>query len=606
MNRGCVPFLMMLAAMPLHAADDDALVGIWSYQTKFGSPFEGELLVTREGKAWRATIAGAETEFSAGPSEIDFRFPGNSGRFRGVFVMGGHPIRGLWIRPGVTSDPRFPGGSSQPFATPVTLEPEGINAWRGTVKPLADPFTLWLRIFRDEEGNLVGAFRNPEQNSRGGASQFRMTPEGNAIRFSAQPDPDAPEIRLDARRLSNPDRLEIFWDDLSQTIDLERRGPAEAANFFPRPPGTSYAYAPPPALDDGWTTARAGELGIDESALTRMVQGLIDADPSARRPSLIHSMLVARRGALVLEEYFFGHDRETPHDSRSAGKTFASVLLGVAMKSGAEIGPDTRVYELLRDRGPFANPDPRKAKVTLAHLMTHTSGLACNDNDDASPGNENTMQTQRRQPDWWKYTLDLPMAHEPGARYAYCSANMNLMAAALTDSTGTWLPMLFERRLARPLGFGEYHWNLMPTDEGYLGGGVFLRPRDLLKIGQLYLDGGVWNGNRILDSSWVIESTVPRVAINPETTGYSTEEFPDYYGESQDGLAWHLGPVRVGEQSYRAYAATGNGGQVLIVVPDFELVAVFTGGNYMQGGIWGRWADQLIGGQVIPAIRESP
>ena len=131
---------------------------------------------------------------------------------------------------------------------------------------------------------------------------------------------------------------------------------------------------------------------------------------AARRPALIHSLLVAHHGKLVLEEYFFGFDRERPHDLRSAGKTFASVMLGTAMRRGAHIAPETPVYELLAGMGPFANPDPRKPQITLAHLMTHTSGLACDDNDPVSPGNEDTMQTQSQQPDWWKYTLDLPMA----------------------------------------------------------------------------------------------------------------------------------------------------------------------------------------------------
>ena len=84
-------------------------------------------------------------------------------------------------------------------------------------------------------------------------------------------------------------------------------------------------------------------------------------------------------------------------------------------------------------------------------------------------------------------------------RYAYCSANINLVGGALTAATRTWLPEFFERTVARPLQFGRYHWNLMPNGEGYLGGGAFLRPRDLLKVGQAYLDGGVWHGRRIVD-----------------------------------------------------------------------------------------------------------
>ena len=220
-----------------------------------------------------------------------------------------------------------------------------------------------------------------------------------------------------------------------------------------------------------------------------------------------------------------------------------------------------------------------------------------------SPGQEDKMQSQHQQPNWWKYTLDLPMAHDPGKRYAYCSANINLAGAALTTGTHTWLPELFDRTIARPLQFGPYYWNLMPTGEGYLGGGAYLRPRDLLKVGQAYLDGGVWKGKRIVDSSWVKRSTEPYVHISPATTGLSPEDFPNFYGEADDAYAWHLSQFKIGERTYRDYAATGNGGQLLIVVPDFDLTIVFTGGNYRQGGIWGRWRSEIVPREIIPAIQ---
>src|SRR5687767_7532295 len=314
-------------------------------------------------------------------------------------------------------------------------------------------------------------------------------------------------------------------------------------------------------------------------------------------------MLVAHRGKLVLEEYFYGYDGNTAHDVRSAGKTFASVMLGAAMLQGVEISPQTRVYELLADRGPFANPDPRKADITLAHLMTHTSGLDCDDYGEASLGNEGTMTTQREQPDWWKYTLDLPMVHDPGKRYAYCSANTNLVGGALTKATATWLPELFERSVARPLQFRRYHWPVMPTSEGYQAGGSFVLPRDLLKLGQAYLDGGVWNGRRIVSAEWVSESTARRIAITPQTTGLSAEEFANGYSLSADAYTWHLNDLRVGERVYKEFEASGNGGQLLIVVPDADLSVVFTGGNYLQGGIWNQWRQTIVAEQIIPAIR---
>jgi CubicO group peptidase (beta-lactamase class C family) len=350
-------------------------------------------------------------------------------------------------------------------------------------------------------------------------------------------------------------------------------------------------------------TASAGETGMDEAALADVVQRLIDANPSIRRPSLIHSMLVAHRGKLVLEEYFYGYDGNTPHDVRSAGKTFSSVMLGAVMLQGVKVSPATRVYDLLADWGPFANPDPRKAQITLAHLMTHSSGLDCDDNSETSLGNEGTMTTQREQPNWWKYTLDLPMVYDPGKHYAYCSANTNLIGGALTKATGTWLPDLLERTVARPLQFRRYHWPLTPIGEGYQGGGSFVLPRDLLKVGQTYLNGGVWNGRRIVSADWVAQSTAPRIDITPATTGLSDEEFANNYFLGADAYTWHLNELRVGDRVYKEYEASGNGGQLLIVVPDASLTVVFTAGNYLQGGIWGRWRQTIVAEQIIPAIR---
>jgi CubicO group peptidase (beta-lactamase class C family) len=563
--------LLALAALPCQAQDvpasedEQALIGLWSYQVTFAAD--------------------------------------DPGRFRGRPAEGS--LAGFWIRPGVMADPRYPGGSSQPFATPIVLERKARGTWSAEVPALADSFTLYLKVFRGEDGALLGAFRNPDQNSTGGAQQFRVSRAGSAVRFTAGGTPAKPAVELKAT-LIDATTLQVQWPDLERAIDLQRREPSAAAAFFPRPPqAPPYEYRKPPQLRDGWQTARSRDVGIDEAALTRLVRRLAAADPFARRPSLIHSVLVAHRGKLVLEEYFFGHDRTQVHDTRSAGKTFASVLLGAARRRGTAIAPESKVYELMKDRAPFANPDPRKAKITLAHLMTHTSGLACNDYDDASPGNEGTLWAQRQQPDLWKHTLDLPMAHEPGTRYAYCSANINLVGGALTAATGTWLPELFDQLVARPLQFGRYHWNVQPNDEGYLGGGAWLLPRDLLKVGQTYLDGGQWHGQRIVDEAWVKESTSPKFHISPVTTGLTEEQFGEGYSESDDAYAWHLGRVRSGEKSFPSYAATGNGGQVLLVVPDLDLTVVFTGGNYRQGGIWGRWADEIVGADIIPAMKPA-
>ena len=584
-------------------AQESDLLGLWGSETTFAPALQGELTLRRSGPIWRASIGGAESQCTAEAGTMRCQFSQNRGLYRGA-LANGEPGAGWWVRPsGATEDRNDPGGSGQSFAGRVELRKSGADEWRGTVLPLDDRFNLYLRISRNEDGALVGAFRNPDLNSTGGASFFFVTREGDTVRFYRKA-PDGTEIRQEATLLRSPDRLKIVWRDLGSTLELTRREPAQATGFFPRPKGEpQYAYRKPPENGDGWSTANARDVGLDEAALTRVVQRIIDGDPFVRGAPLIHSLLVARHGKLVLEEYFFGYSRDTPHDTRSAGKTFSSIMLGAAMLQGAKVSQDTPIYELLAERGPFANPDPRKARITLAHLMSHTSGLDCDDYDDDSLGNEGTMTTQRAQPDWWKYTLDLRQVYDPGTHYAYCSANTNLVGGALTTATRTWLPELFDRSVARPLQFGRYYWPMSANGEGYQGGGAFMRPRDLVKIGQLYVAGGTWNGKRIVSTDWIKVSTSPHIQITPATTGLSDEEFANNYGLGADGLTWHLNDLRAKDRTYKEYEASGNGGQLVIVVPEADLAVGMTAGNYLQGGIWGRWRHDIVAKEILETAR---
>lgn len=568
-------------------ASDDAgaavIEGIWQTQLRLGPAVSGPIELVREDGGWRAHIAGA----TAQGAELDFSFPEGAGRFRGVLHTRANVIEGFWTQP--------PGLPGQAYVTPVRLRAAGKTTWRGDIAPLSQAFTLYLRVFRADDGQWVGAFRNPEFNLNGNASHMRVAREGDDFVF-ARPDGGG-------KRKATLDKggLRLDWPPVPQSLVLQRMTNADA--YRPRSAGP-FLYRAPQTGNDGWRVRHANVAGFDEAALRQAVQRIVDADPFSGRPQLIHSLQVARQGRLVLDEYFFGFDEGQPHDIRSAGKTFASTLIGAAMQEGKSISPGTRIYPLLAAQGPFANPDPRKNAITLAHLMTHTSGLDCNDNDEASRGNEGAMQSQSEQTNWRRFALDLPLAHDPGARYAYCTAGMNLVGAALGQITGETVPELFDRLIAKPMQFGLYHWNLAPDGEGYLGGGAYMRPRDLLKLGQVFLDGGVWNGRRIVSAAWVRDATRAHVAINETTTGMSKETFASVATYGEDGYAWHRYGVRVGEKRVDAYEANGNGGQFLVVVPEYDLVVVITGGNYGQGGIWTRWRDDVIGAGIIGALRQ--
>jgi len=596
--------LLAFACVPesnAQTAPDDAVIGLWAYESSFPLGPAGDLTITRRGSVWQGSIADATGEAIARGLEVRIVLTNEGDSFRGYLDADGRLVRGFWVRHELLDDPRYPEGAAQAYTMPLVLRPAGTDRWKATVSPLPDSFTLYLNVFRDDGGILKAAIRNPDQNYYGPAMQMFATVEGNRLRLGKDDSPGDDDLK--ATIAHNPERIEMYWQGLRRVITLTRATPSQAALFTARPRGEpAYVYRKPAQTGDGWVTARAADLGVDEAALEKAVQRIIDINPSAPRPWLIHSIAVAYKGKLILDEYFYGNGRDMPHDMRSASKTFSSVILGAAMMEGAKISPATRLYEVVAPLGPFANPDPRKDRITLGHVMTHTTGLACDDNAESpSPGGEDVMESQRAQLSWWKFTLDLPIVHEPGERYAYCSGGISLTGAALTLATGEWLPALFDRTIAQPLQFGSYYWNLIPSGEGYLGGGAFVRTRDFLKIGQAYLDGGVWNGRRIATEAWVKEAQAPHAHISEATTGVTGQTFANSYYDVDEGYAWHYVTVKSGDMKYPAYHGNGNGGQLLLVVPQFDLVAMFTGGNYRQG-LWNRERDDILGEMILPAL----
>ena len=398
------------------------------------------------------------------------------------------------------------------------------------------------------------------------------------------------------------DALRGFFDEETGHISLRiqgigqfefsRRDENTAPRFHPRTPGAStYVHRTPVTGDDGWKTASLESVKLDPKPIAALVQSLQGATATDVHAPYIHALLIARHGKLVVEEYFHGHGKAQVHDTRSAGKTLASVLLGIALEQKKGVTVQTPVARLLPGYAPLFQEDPRKQRLTPEHLVTMTSGLSCDDDDGDSPGNEDVMQSQRAERDWHRYAAALPMVREPGGTKAvYCSAGINLLGAIISRQSGMRLPEFFEQRFARPLDIRDYHINLMPNGEGYLGGGIYLRPRDALKLGQLVLSGGRWNQRQVVSPRWV-EASTQRHAEFSIDHGY--------------GYAWHLHELNVGERTYREYAAEGNGGQFVIVVPELDLTVMIAAANYGDFARWYRFQD-LVPQYVIPAVLDAP
>lgn len=559
-------FLVALTSLALQ----NPFLGTWvAERPQWGDPTHGTLELIPRDQALRIRFRGEEVEATRDASGLySASFPGAG---RAEIRRGKEGYRGFWVRP---ASPE-----SSAYATPLRFE-----RLRAVVSPYRDRTPLVLRLSATKEGLEVLA-REKERNRGYYLALTGATQEGSRLVFASRRHPrvEAQLVGEEALRLSVP------WSSLPTY--LRRSSEPRVRGLHPRV--SSFTRAPPRPQEGGWPVDTPAAVHISEGPLDQLVQELAAAEPRSVSDPMVHALLVARRGKLVVEEYFFDHAASDLHDTRSAGKSVNSMLVG-AFAAREELDPSRflarPVCGLDAQYKKACASDPRKAKITLAHALSMTTGLACDDDDYESPGSEDRMQNQTAEPNWHRYILEVPVARAPGAKAVYCTAGINLTGVALESLSEASVPELFDTLIARPLGIDHYHWNLAPNGVGYLGGGVRLRPRDFLKLGELMRKDGVWKGQRLLPKGWSAFSTAARSGIHAPG---------DYaYG-------WWRKTYTVRGRELESYYASGNGGQLLFVVPELELVVAFLGGNYGNFGAWRQFRDDYLP-RILAAVDPKP
>jgi CubicO group peptidase (beta-lactamase class C family) len=527
--------------------------GLWAAKGRFGPDIKGALTMDRT----RAEIAGYSAAVQANGDDLTFEIP-DGGGFRGR--LQNDRIVGYWIQP----------GGNLRFATPVTLRKIDAARWRGVVAPLDDAMTYFIPIKPNGDAFL----RNPERNTGRFFAIKQAVVEGSNIKFLAADKSVLAESPFDGDSFSIPIR--------GATLDFHRANAAEEAVFYARGKNPErYVYRKPPAEDDGWPVATVEDVGISRDEITKFVQMIIDT-PVEEHSVDLHAVLIARHGKLVVEEYFHGFGRDQLHDTRSASKSLTSMLIGAAMLHGVPIEPSTSVYRVMDPKA----DDPQKRAMTLENLLTMSSGLDCDDNDDKSPGAEDTMQDQTAQPDWYRFTLDLKMIRKPGEKPVYCSCQPNLAGGVLARISNRWQPDLIRDWIATPLQFGRYAVDLQPNGEAYMGGGARYLPRDFMKLGQVMLDGGKWRGKQIVPASWAKKST--SAIYDLQTLHY--------------GYLWWSTEYQYKGRNLRTFFAAGNGGQIVLAIPELDLVINFWAGNYSdRAGVTPQRV--YVPQNILPAVR---
>ncbi|MES3023657.1 MAG: serine hydrolase [Pseudomonadota bacterium] len=339
-----------------------------------------------------------------------------------------------------------------------------------------------------------------------------------------------------------------------------------------RPPGETV----PPPPNEQFTIVPAAQVGMDGAVL----EGA-EASLPAPGEHLLASMLVLRHGKPVLEKYWNGYTKDSLHDMRSATKSITSLMVGIAIDKGMLGGVDQPIGTHLAASYPGA--PALQHNITLRHLLTMNSGLSCNDSDANSPGHESKMYQSR---DWVQFFLNLPALAAPGSKTSYCTGGVVALGRVVSEASKRKVPDFADAFLFGPLQVAGARWEEFDerrqTDTG---GHLHLRPRDMAKIGQLVLQKGKWNGAQLVSEAWIAQST---------------SEHTRYENTARYGYLWWIVSIPYKGRTVEVQYASGNGGQSIFVVPELDLVAVFTGENYDSNkAIQGR---NLLTKYIIPSV----
>ncbi|MBN2481485.1 MAG: serine hydrolase [Bacteroidales bacterium] len=344
---------------------------------------------------------------------------------------------------------------------------------------------------------------------------------------------------------------------------------------------SGYSYTVPPEQPDGWKTASLSETGLYTEILGNLMNELNDADEH-----YFHSILIIKNNKLVFEEYFKGHDAELSnysfeagpstrfdmnclHFMASASKSVTSILTGIALDKGFINSTDQKLFSFFPDYS-FLNTR-RKDRITIYHLLTMTSGMLVSEEYAYSdPRNELNQMWHAHDP--VQYALEKPLLAKPGRTFIYNSGSVNLLGEIIRRTSGLPLSDFAGKYLFEPLGIKNYEWVGFENDPqmAFASTALYMRPRDMAKLGQLFLQDGTWSGDTIVSPEWIRQSTCHAVTPPAELmTSFHTSGY---------GFLWWLEEFRGG--NIEAFSARGHGLQFMVVLPEVDMVVVFTGGAW--------------------------
>jgi CubicO group peptidase (beta-lactamase class C family) len=306
--------------------------------------------------------------------------------------------------------------------------------------------------------------------------------------------------------------------------------------------------------------------GGAETRETAAATALPEAARAAAALPRLHSLIVSQRGRTVFEHYAPGQGASRLANIKSASKSLISTLVGIAIERRLIAGLDeplvTYFPELARD------PDTRKRRITIEDMLTMRSGLESTSGEryGALVGSRN----------WVRHVLTRPLVSEPGTSMEYSTGTSHVLSALLTKVTGSSTRAFAQETLGDPLGIRFAAWPRDPQGIYFGGNEMLMTPRQMLAVGELYLNRGLVRGRRVVPGAWVDESCTPRTVSRWDPG-------------REYGYGWWIDEI--GER--RACFAWGFGGQYIFVVRDLEVVIVATSSTAASDERW-NYRSQLL------------
>jgi CubicO group peptidase (beta-lactamase class C family) len=438
---------------------------------------------------------------------------------------------------------------------------------------------IW-KIDRDAQGNLTASLNIPGQKAFNIPVQ-KVIFTGDSLFLEINLS-NAQKSRYIGKYDQEKNIIEGYYTDGQNNFPMILTPSAQLLeNMAPRIDSSGnrllkYRYRAPQQIDDDWHTASLCEVGIDTILIVKLVEKILNESYKN-----IHGVLIVKDNKLVLEEYFYGNKRDQKHFIASVTKSVTGTSAGIALDKNLITDLNTPLCDYFPEYSSIICSGDKK-KITLYHLLTMTAGFQWDEQSYSYLDSRNSSVAAGSSDDCIKYLFEKPLNNKPGEKFVYNSVLPVTMGEIIKKTSGLRLDEFAEKYLFAPLHIKDYYWEVMSDGRIQAGGGLSILPRDMAKLGMLYLNKGKYMGQRIVSSEWLQKCAARLTQC----------EGPEYWN--------HWGPhqYRINDRIVEVFSGAGLGGQWIFGIPAMNMVVVLTADFFGST----EYGPDILNRYILPSV----